>query len=83
MATVTAKGQVTIPKQVREALGLRPGSHVEFVIEPGRVILKKHIPPEVFERWRGYLRGKLAGRTVDETMEILRGERLPAEGEPE
>jgi antitoxin PrlF len=83
MPTVTRKGQVTIPKKVREALGLVPGSHVEFVIEPNRVVvLRKGIPPEVFDRWEGYLQGKLLADTVDEVMELLRGERLTDDGQP-
>ncbi len=36
-ATVTTKGQITIPVAVREALGVTPGDRVQFVeIEPGR-----------------------------------------------
>ncbi len=31
-ATLTSKGQLTVPKKVREALGLRPGDRVEFEI---------------------------------------------------
>lgn len=83
MATVTSKGQITLPKEVREALGLSRGSEVEFELEPGRAVLRKRVSPEVYERWRGYLRGKLPADSVDEFMEMLRGERLPPEGEPE
>ncbi len=40
-STLTSKGQITLPKQVREQLRLHVGSRVDFVIEPsGRVILK-------------------------------------------
>ncbi len=36
-ATVTGKGQITIPIEVRQALGLDTGDRVEFVeVEPGR-----------------------------------------------
>jgi antitoxin PrlF len=31
-ATVTAKGQVTLPVEVRRRLGLRPGSKLEFIV---------------------------------------------------
>jgi len=37
LATLSSKGQVTIPKQVREALGVATGDRIEFVeIAPGR-----------------------------------------------
>lgn len=40
-ATVTSKGQVTIPRKVREALRLRPGDRVDFVLgEEGGVRLR-------------------------------------------
>ncbi|MCU0314389.1 MAG: type II toxin-antitoxin system PrlF family antitoxin [Solirubrobacteraceae bacterium] len=35
-AKITSKGQVTVPKQVREALGLAPGDTLWFRLEPGR-----------------------------------------------
>lgn len=35
MATVTSRGQITLPGDVREALGLRSGSQVEFVVRDG------------------------------------------------
>ncbi len=38
--SVTSKGQVTIPKQVRQALGIRTGSKVEFRLEGGGARLK-------------------------------------------
>ena len=38
---ITAKGQVTIPKEVRERPGLMPGADVEFEIEAGAVRLIK------------------------------------------
>ena len=40
---MTAKGQVTIPKRLREHLGLTPGSSVDFELaQDGRVFLKTH-----------------------------------------
>lgn len=40
-ATVTSKGQITLPKAVRDALGLHAGDEVLFRVEQGRAILAK------------------------------------------
>ena len=56
--TVTAKGQVTIPKAVRELLGISPGSSVDFVRAPdGRIVLvraDKKQPLTRFAKLRGH-----------------------------
>ena len=56
--TVTSKGQVTIPKPVRDRLGINPGSKVDFEVgEDGRAFLrqagKRAGKPSRFERMRG------------------------------
>lgn len=38
---VTSKGQITIPKDVRDALGIEEGDEVVFRLEPHRAILAK------------------------------------------
>ncbi len=39
-STLTAKGQTTIPKDIRRHLGLKPGDRMDFIIEgDGRVVL--------------------------------------------
>jgi AbrB family looped-hinge helix DNA binding protein len=38
---VTTKGRVTIPKEVRDRLGIGPGSEVEFVERAGGIFLQK------------------------------------------
>jgi antitoxin PrlF len=40
-ATVSSKGQVTIPKQVRDALGIKRGDHVVFRVEGDRAVLAR------------------------------------------
>lgn len=72
--TVTRKGQVTIPKQVRDRLGIKTGSKVDFeVAEDGRAFLRrvgKHaVKPSRFERMRGTATG---GLTTDEIMSLTR-----------
>jgi AbrB family looped-hinge helix DNA binding protein len=75
--TLTSKGQVTIPKQIRSALGLEPGSAVEFAVNPmGEVVIHKAhkhgaAEPDRFARMRG--KADVAWRT-DELMLLLRGE---------
>ncbi|MBV9748635.1 MAG: AbrB/MazE/SpoVT family DNA-binding domain-containing protein [Acetobacteraceae bacterium] len=79
MATlVTSKGQVTIPKPVRDLLGIAPGSAVEFELAPdGRVVLIKagaaaaERPASRFERLRG---AAGCGMSTDEIMALTRGD---------
>jgi antitoxin PrlF len=74
--TVTSKGQVTIPKRVRELLGIGPGSKIDFQRdEDGRIVLvkvEKKTRPNRFARLRGHA-GK--GLSTDEIMAMTRGER--------
>ena len=52
-AKVTSKGQVTIPIELRKALGVKTGDHVRF-IRRGREVLVESEPKEnPFEKWRG------------------------------
>jgi antitoxin PrlF len=74
MSKMTTKGQVTLPKRLRDHLGLKPGSDVEFELaEDGRVFLKtRNSPPESrFARLRGSAK---LGMTTDEIMALTRGE---------
>jgi len=73
--TVTRKGQVTIPKSVRDQLGLVPGSKLEFqLLQDGRMTLVKEGTPKPafsFEQFRGFAG---PGMTTDEVMAMTRGE---------
>ena len=71
-AKITSKGQVTIPKAVRDRLGLRPGDEIEFIEDNGNYKVKKTVLHSPFERYRGYLK-HLQGRSSDEVIEELRG----------
>jgi AbrB family looped-hinge helix DNA binding protein len=57
IGTVTAKGQITIPKEIRDQLGLKPGDRVSFAQDsPGQVSLK---PVESdFLKMQGILKSK-------------------------
>jgi antitoxin PrlF len=73
--TVTSKGQVTIPKPVRDHLGIVPGSQVEFRrAADGRIVIEKADgtrQPSRFAKVRG---SAGPGMTTDELMALLRGE---------
>ncbi|HLW55720.1 MAG TPA: AbrB/MazE/SpoVT family DNA-binding domain-containing protein [Candidatus Angelobacter sp.] len=43
--SITVKGQATIPKQIRERLGLKPGDRLKFFLHPdGTVVLLPKLP---------------------------------------
>jgi antitoxin PrlF len=76
MATkVTSKGQVTIPKPVRDHLGIVPGSEVEFRRSADGGILIERAdgtrPPSRFAKLVG---SAGPGMSTDELMALLRGE---------
>lgn len=73
-ATVTTKGQVTIPKPVRDLLGIEPGTKVDFQRnDRGEIILVRagDKPPSRFAKLRGHAG---PGMTTDELMSLLRGD---------
>lgn len=86
---LTAKSQVTIPKDVRIALGVQPGDLVKFDRDPdGRIVLAKgdESPVETLEQRRARIRAAiqsargsidLGGMTTDEYMKWLRGDWEP------
>ena len=75
---ITVKGQVTIPKAIRDRLGLKPGGRVDFVIEPdGRVVLRPVAGPSLADRLRAVMGTATAGLTTDEIMQMTRGEPPP------
>lgn len=75
-AIVTSKGQVTIPKPIRDRLGIKPGTKVAFRLdEKGRAFLQAEgtaqPKPSRFERLRGTATTQLS---TDEIMALTRGE---------
>lgn len=74
MPRITSKGQVTIPKRIRDRLGLGPGSEVAFEeVDDGDVRLKAARQVQPKSRFAA-LRGTLGpGMTADELMRLTRG----------
>lgn len=74
-ATITSEGQITIPKEVRQRLGLKQGDQVVFVTENGMTVMrpaKGEANP--FERYAGALGGFDTKDEVNAWLNELRGD---------
>lgn len=69
-AKVSDRGRVTIPKALRDRLGLRPGQVLEFREEHGRLIASKQSREDPVESVYGVLKLR---RTTDAVLRRLRG----------
>ena len=78
-ATVAERGQITLPKAVRDALGLTKGSVLKVELEGSRIVLRKSVD-DAISRARG--RFKLDGfATSDEAVQAVRSRGAGEEGE--
>ncbi|MEY3295812.1 MAG: hypothetical protein RLZZ451_1860 [Pseudomonadota bacterium] len=76
-ATVAERGQITLPKAVRDALGLTKGTKLKVELEGGRIVLRKDVD-DALSRVRG--RFKLDGfSSTDDALRAIRGH---APGDP-
>lgn len=74
-ATVAERGQITLPKAVRDALGLTKGSVLKVELEGSRIVLRKSVD-DAISRARG--RFKLDGfESTDAAMQAVRGQAAP------
>ena len=70
--TVSDKGQVTIPKRLRDSLGIAPGDVIEFEEVDGRLVGRRVLPDDPFERVRGIITLP-DGMSVDDAIDEMRG----------
>ena len=72
---ITSKGQVTIPQEIREKLGLLPFSEVEFEVDGDTVRIRKRRTGKRGEALIARMRGTAKpGMRTDEIMKLTRGE---------
>ena len=71
---ITSKGQVLIPKEIRDQLGLVPGTKVEFEKIAGKYVLVKEVEAadDYLSEWRGSVD---LGMSVDHFVDEIRGPR--------
>lgn len=71
-AKVTSKGQITLPKKVRDKMGVQSGEGVSFEEKNGVFYIKKTLKKSPFDKWVGRLKAH-RGHKTDEVIEALRG----------
>jgi antitoxin PrlF len=79
-ATVAERGQITLPKAVRDALGLIKGSKLKVELIDGRIVLRKDVG-DALSRLRGKYKLAEGFKTTDEAMRAMRG-RAPGDPYP-
>ena len=77
-ATVAERGQITLPKAVRDALGLTKGTQLTVELDGSRIILRKNVEDAV-ARVRGRFKLAEGFKSTDEAMRAIRGR---APGDP-
>lgn len=71
-ATVTSKGQVTIPKAIREKLALQAGDEILFEETPAGIMVSRAPGEPIFKKWVGFL-DHLEGEDPDQLVREMRG----------
>ena len=71
-ATVAERGQITLPKPVRDALGLSKGTQLSVVLEGSRIVLSKQVD-DAISRARGRFKLAPEFKSTDDAMRAIRG----------
>jgi antitoxin PrlF len=77
-ATVAERGQITLPKAVRDALGLTKGTLLKVELDGNRIVLRKNVD-DAISRLRGRFKFAEGFTSTDDAMRALRGR---APGDP-
>jgi len=77
-ATVAERGQITLPKSVRDALGLTKGTQLRVELDGARIVLSKNVD-DAISRVRGRFKLAPEFKNTDEAMHAIRGR---APGDP-
>ena len=78
--TLAERGQIVIPKEARDALGLKPGAKLQISLEGNRLVVEKKVSLDL-SRWVG--KAVDDGLSRDQALSELRGRPVPWEAEPD
>ena len=76
--TLAARGQIVIPKEARDALGLKPGARLQLRVEGGRLLIEKRVQLDL-SRWIG--KAVPDGLSTEQALTELRGRPVPWQGD--
>ena len=77
--TLAERGQIVIPKEARDAMGLKPGSKLQISLDGQRLVIEKKVALNL-SRWIG--KALDDGLSTDEALSELRGRPVPWQAEP-
>ena len=72
--TLAARGQIVIPKEARDALGLKPGARLSVRVEGSRLLIEKRVALDL-SRWIG--KAVDDGLSTEQALTELRGRPVP------
>ena len=72
---ITTKGQITVPKSLRERFGITRRTEVEFEEQRGKLVLVKREAPGTVAKIRGRVKRLPFGGDVDRYIDAVRGTR--------
>ncbi len=77
--TLAERGQIVIPKEARDAMGLKPGSKLQISLDGQRLVIEKKVALDL-SRWVGKAMDDWLSR--DEALSELRDRAVPWQAEP-
>lgn len=75
--TLAERGQIVIPKEARDALGLKPGARLQLRVEDGRLLIEKRVQLDL-SRWIG--KAADDGLSTEQALAELRDRPVPWQG---
>lgn len=74
-STISSKGQVTVPQEIRNRIGLSTGDRVEFVVENGQTVIRPlRSETNPFEKYKGALKAFRSRKDINAWIGEMRDE---------